>query len=130
MISGMEEFEKVRQDPNGFKRYFFNEDFDLYIWYRRKGGEISGFQLIYDKATVPRALTCIKGEGYRHNRIDGFDSRALVSVSPILVADGLLDTETLLERFRRHSRRVDPDIVDLVEKTIREYSPSKDDQSV
>ena len=126
----MEEFEKVRQDATGFKRYFYDEEFDLYVWYKRKGGDVTGLQLVYDKATEPRALTWIKGKGYRHNRIDGYDSRRYVSLAPVLVADGILDPGLILERFRIHSGGVDPDIVALVEEVLTAYNPLADDQSV
>ena len=126
----MQEFEKVRQDATGFKRYFYDDELDLYVWYTHEGGEITGFQLIYDKSADPRAFTWIKGKGYRHNRIDGYDSHRYVSLAPILVADGILDTGTILELFRMHSGGVDQNIIDLVEEMIRDYDPSKDDQSV
>lgn len=126
----MQEFDKVRQDPAGFKRYFYDNDFDLYVWYTRKEGDITGLQLIYDKATDPRALTWIKNKGYSHNRIDGYDSRSFVSLAPILVADGLFDTGAILDRFRLHSDGLPPDIVHLVEEKLKLYTPFKDDQSV
>jgi hypothetical protein len=66
----MQEYTNIRQDKSGFRRYFNDDDFDLYVWYDYRGGSITGFQLIYDKRITPRAITWIIGKGFRHNKTD------------------------------------------------------------
>jgi len=44
----LKEFKEVRQHDEGFRRYFFDEWFDLYLWYDKENGDLRGFQLVYD----------------------------------------------------------------------------------
>ena len=124
----MQEFENVGQDRTGYKRYFFDLDFDLFVWYELKGGPITGFQLVYDKKETPRAITWVKGKGFRHNKIDGYD--APFNLTPILVKDGVFDTKTIDDRFLEHSSGIDEDIKTLVYETLKQYDPKLDDQFI
>jgi hypothetical protein len=125
----MKEFERVRQDRNGYKRLFADEVFDLYVWYTKKKGSITGFQLVYEKWTNPRAFTWIEGKGYRHDRIDGYDSNRW-NLTPFLVADGRLDKNSIAERFLEHSRSIDKEIVALVYGTLLQYDPLRENHSI
>ena len=93
----MQEFENVQQDKAGFKRYSYDETFDLFVWYDNQGGNIVGFQLVYDENIVPRAITWLKDKGFRHNKIDGYDS-SYFNQTPILVKDGIFNIKAV-KRF-------------------------------
>jgi hypothetical protein len=125
----MQEFRKIRQDRSGFKRYFYDDTLDLYVWYDCQGGKITGFQLVYDKKTVPRALTWIKDKGFRHNKIEGDDSSYFIQ-TPILVADGIFNTKKVAELFLEHGKGIDEDISSLVLATVQQYDPNLDDQFI
>ena len=125
----MKEFERVRQDKKGYKRFFTDDLFDLYVWYTKKNGSITGFQLVYEKWTNPRAFTWLKDKGYRHDRIDGYDSNRW-NLTPILVANGYLDKKSIADKFFEHSKRIDKEIVTLVYRTLVDYDPEKGNQGI
>ena len=125
----MEEFETVRQDRTGFKRYFFDDSFDLYVLYDCQGGMITGFQLVYDKKATPRAITWIKDKGFRHNKVNGLDS-SYHNLTPLLVRDGVFDIQAISDSFREHSKRIDEEISSLVYSTLKHYDPRFDDQFI
>jgi len=125
----LKEFVKVRQDKNGYKRLFTDDIFDLCVWYNKKGGDITGFQLIYDKYNNTRAITWIKDQGYRHNKIDGYDSNRM-NMSPILVEDGIFKNKEITNLFLKHCDKIDKEIVDIVVKVIHKYDAKYDDQLI
>lgn len=125
----MEEFKNVRQDQSGFKRMFHDDTFDLFVWYDHEGGNIVGFQLVYGKDDLPRALTWLKDKGFRHNEVDGYDSHNF-NETPILVADGTFKTQAVNDLFLAHSDGIDEAISTFVYSTIRKYDPRLDDQSI
>ena len=125
----MQEYLRVRQDKGGFKRYFTDDQFDLFVWYTKRNGTVTGCQLVYDKWTGPKAFTWIKDKGYRHNRIDGYDSNRW-NLTPFLVADGYFDKEEIAHRFLEHSKGIEKEIVELVFRSIMDYDQNRDDQSI
>ena len=124
----MQEFKNVRQDEPGFKRYFCDDTFDLYVWYEHQGGEITGFQLVYDIVAVPRAITWIKGKGFRHNKIDGYDS-SYFNQTPILAKDGVFNVQAICDSFKIHCIGIDEDISSLVYNVLKQYDPEMDANS-
>ncbi len=124
----MVEFRNVRQDPDGFKRYFCDDTFDLFVWYDHPGGPITGFQLVYDKGANARAITWLKDKGFRHNKVEGDSS--YFNQTPILIKDGVFDSRGIHDLFLAHSQGVDVDITSLVASIIRRYDPKLDDQLV
>jgi hypothetical protein len=125
----VKEFENVRQDPDGYKRLFSDNDFDLYVWYDHQGGNLVGFQLVYDKASDPRAFTWILGKGFRHNRIDEGDGDYF-PMAPVLVPDGELRSGEIAGRVRAHGREVDSSIITMVCEVIEAYDPAMDNQLI
>jgi hypothetical protein len=115
------EIKNARQIPGEApRRWFTDGDFDLIVWLGRDG-QVSGFQLCYDKQTQERALTWKRGRGFLHERIDDGESPGRVKMSPILVPDGEFRKETVLERFRRESGQIDPALRRLVLDTLSRY---------
>lgn len=116
----MVEYERVRQEKDGYRRLFYDDQFDLYIWYPRKGGEISGFQLIYTSGSDKKALTWTAAHGFSHAGIDEGEDR-LVNRSPVLVQDGLFEYESVLARLSDRIQPVERTIRDFVISRIRQY---------
>jgi hypothetical protein len=118
----LKEFTEVSQQKNSFRRLFSDSYFDLYVWYDKKGGAITGFQLVYDKEHDPHCLTWVKNKGYWHNRIDdGEDAPGGPKKSPILVPDGTVEKEALVKKFSIASREIDADIAQLVIERLEKY---------
>jgi hypothetical protein len=118
----LKEVQKTRQiagEP--YRRWFNDETFDLIVWYEAKG-EIIGFQLCYRAWPDEKALTWLRGEGFSHNRIDQGESRPdHHKMTPILLPDGEFEAERVLEQFLAASSDLDPVVVDIVTRALKNY---------
>lgn len=107
----LREYEDVRQHEEGFRRYFFDDWFDLYVWYDEKGGTPKGFQLVYDKYEDPHSITWTTMDGCRHNKVDdGEDRPGAMKMTPILVPDGVFEKESVRGRFEKASGSLEPSV--------------------
>jgi hypothetical protein len=88
------------------KRWFADDYFDIIFWLDRDS-VISGFQLCYDKQRNERALTWIKGKGFRHDFIDGGEESPAKNRSPILMKDGDFPVAQVLDRFMTRSENME-----------------------
>ncbi len=115
------EQKKVRQfEADKIRRWFSDDYFDLIIWHGAQG-EITGFQLCYDKSCSERAFTWTRDEGYSHHKIDDGEQITRLKGSPILVSDGTFSVEAVSDKFREESRGIDPHIADFVYEKILGY---------
>jgi hypothetical protein len=116
------EYRRVRQiKGESFRRWFNSRDLDLIVWFDPRG-RISGFQLCYDQGSDQRALTWFRDKGYAHNRVDdGEDRPGGIKMTPILVADGVFERDRIVELFTAESAEIDPAVVELVGRKLREY---------
>lgn len=108
----LREYEQVRQlEGEGPRRWFGDADFDLILWYGEDAPEtLVGFQLCYDKRTDEHAVTWRLGGSVSHHRVDAGEGDPKANRSPILVADGPLPLERLIERFSEASADLDPQV--------------------
>ena len=115
------EIRGARQIPGeGFRRWFRDERFDLIVFYpSEKMAEICGFQLCYRKNDGERVLSWYKNRGYRHSRVDDGEVPYRGKMSPIFVKDGAFDADAVLADFGRAAEKVDPEIVAVVEKRVK-----------
>jgi len=116
----LNEFKTVRQDKNGFKRFFCSEKYDLYVWYDKEGGSIVGFQILYMKDADQKAFTWVKEEGYLHNTVDGWDS-SYFNETPILVPDGVFCKNLVLSDIEKEMENIEKEIKEFVLKKLIEY---------
>lgn len=116
------------QKKNSFRRFFTDDYFDLYIWYDKKGGNITGFQLCYDKAHNARALTWEVDKGFSHNKIDGADATGgIMKKSPILVPDGIFNKQRIALLFKKAGKLLEAEIFDLIYGKLLKYDNSNVD---
>ena len=118
------EFAGLSQEKKGFRRLFTDEYFDLYLWYEREGGALSGFQLCYDRSRDPHSLTCAAGGSCVHTRIDDGEGEGAMHYkgSPILVSDGVFEKNRVYDRFALASHTLDPAIRTLILDAIQTYA--------
>jgi hypothetical protein len=117
----------VRQRENeGYRRWFVNSEFDLIIWYDKKGGELYGFQLCYEKTKHEKAFTCTKEYTSSHKVRDAGTEIGIPHQSTGILKDdgGNISEETIL-RFKNESNNVEIAIRDLIIKRINEYNSLK-----
>jgi len=119
----LKEFRNVLQRPGEHqRRWFQSADEELIVWYEQDGS-IHGFQLCYDRVREERALTWINGKGYSHLKVDDGEIEPLIAKrTPILVTNGLFDSEAVLERFNSVAAALPLEIRALVSEKIRQYS--------
>ncbi len=119
----LREFTGVRQIPNdGYRRWFTDEEFDLFIWYEDSSqDEIVGFQLCYNKRGEQKALTWYRDKGYLHTAIDDGEASPLKNRTPILVADGMFPKDRVIELFRKAARNMEHELFELVETKLVDY---------
>ncbi len=119
----LKEMKHVRQiHGDGFRRWFTDEYFDLFVWFEDKHyKKMTGFQLCYDKVKNEHAITWTENKGFVHETVDDGESNASVNRTPILVSDGIFDYQTTAERFKKNSGDIDKDISDFVYKKILDY---------
>lgn len=110
---------RIAQAGGPVRRWFADDDLDLIVWFDTRS--ISGFQLCYDRRGNERALTWTRNEGYFHNRVDDGESAPTKNQTPILVADGSFDAETVTRAFRLHSKGMPTRIRKFVLNKLRGY---------
>jgi len=112
----------VRQiSGEGTRRWFRDDELDLIVWYR-EDGSIDGFQLCYGKLNRERALTFREPHSYQHHAIDDGEGPPLgPKMSPILVADGLVDIKRIEKLFSDRAANVPEDLADYVSDNILNY---------
>ena len=109
----LREIKNVRQHAEeGYRRWFVNDFFDLIVWYNK--GTVTGFQLCYDKTGNERSLTWNRDRGYSHNKIDDGEVTGHNKMTPILVADGLFDKNSIAEKFRSAGRGIDAELAAFI----------------
>jgi hypothetical protein len=124
----LREMSRVRQDPDEPARRWFADDyFDLIVW-MGPDGEISGFQLCYDKPGDERALTWQSKTGFQHNRVDSGDLQRPFKASPILITDGHFDAAAAARLFREHSTGMDKRVAEFILQQIGRYHPATEAQ--
>lgn len=117
----LNEIKNVKQFEDEGPRRWFNDDyFDLIVWYSHEG-EIEGFQLCYDKGHNERALTWRKTNGYSHDGIDDGEIAGEAKMTPVLVADGLFDKDSIGTRFLKAAKNIDPVVTGFVYDKIKIY---------
>lgn len=119
---GLTEIERPRQiagEPR--RRWFTSPDMDLIVWLD-DSRRATGFQLCYGKPLQERALTWWPEQGFRHHAVDDGSRGGLAHKNtPLLLADGTVDPEQLLARFRQASARLPADITALVTGALARY---------
>ena len=121
--SMLREIPLARQHPGEpRRRWFTSSSMDLFVWVDDTGRP-TGFQLCYDKKSREHALSWAEGKGFSNMAVDGGESRpARYKGSPILVADGAIDTHRILAEFRHEADSLPGEIVRMVEAKVAEMA--------
>ncbi len=118
----LREVSPVRQVANeNPRRWFSSSDMDLTVW-TGPDGDVSGFELCYDKEKDERALRWLRAAGFVHERVDDGEGRpGRFKGTPILVPDGTFDARAIAERFRNASSGIDRTVADFVYERLLAY---------
>jgi hypothetical protein len=92
----------TQYDTGKLRRWFHDDDFDLYTW-EDYSGELQGFQLCYAKRGKERALRWSPEAGYSHEGVDAPEDKPGRSMSALFVADGVFDAQIIGSIFENAS---------------------------
>lgn len=123
-MAGLSENRSVRQRPDeGHRRWFVNEFFDLILWYESARGQLTGFQLCYDRHAEERAFTWQRGKQSSHYVSSGTDEKGLLGfATAVLHGDAGPVPETVLHRLEEEQGELDDEILLMVVKRIKEFN--------
>ena len=121
-MSLLRELSNTRQVPGEpRRRWFCSAELDLIVWVDG-AEEPLGFQLCYDKLVGERALTWRAGRGFDHAAVDnGEGMPTKYKGTPILVADGLFDSNRVADAFRDASADLPKPIRTFVADALARY---------
>jgi len=115
----LKEFKKVRQiDGEHFRKWFHDNYFNLIIWYDQTS-EIIGFQLCYDIHQNEHAITWGFENGFRHELVDNGEQSVVKNMAPILIQDGKIPIDSVIENFAENNSEIDQDIFDYVMQRLK-----------
>lgn len=77
------EISGVSQPGPGLRRWFADEEMDLIVWYS-EAGEVSGFELCYDKSGAEHAFTWRRGGSLVHSAVDQGEALPTENRTPVL----------------------------------------------
>lgn len=120
----LREISNVRQiEGEPRRRWFSNANFDLYVW-QSADGEISAFQLAYDKQDDERIVSWQRDRGLTHAAVDGGEARrdGPFKGTPILVGDGDFDPTETITRLRIARGGLDSHIFAFVATTLANHT--------
>lgn len=115
----LREIKAVRQDdPTQTRRWFQDDYFDLFVWVTR-AGQVSAFQLGYDRSRRERALSWSTTRGFSHSRVDAGEDTPFQSRTPLLVPGGSCPVRTLLRELERRGGALEAPLRDFLLSKLR-----------
>jgi hypothetical protein len=110
-----------RKDGNrGFRRWFQDEYFDLYVWYDAADTPLA-FQLCYDRTRNEGAITWDDVAGFAHDRVDAREDSPKRAMTPILRAYGTPPYFRVYNRFLEASAACPPALREFLTAKLRAY---------
>jgi hypothetical protein len=110
----LKEYRNVKQEPQGRRRWFEDEDLELIVWYS-PAGSVTGFQICYEAEDGrERALTWRAGEGFDHARVDLGGTNPFKNLTPILLPDTAVPWVPITELVRSRSEPLEAELRELV----------------
>ena len=104
--------------------WFCDPEHDLFIWVDKNNHPIS-FQLsyrTYSEIYSEHIISWNKEKGFSHDKIDdGEHADGDYKMTPIMVPDGVFDSEKIAERFKSISTDIDEDIMSFVYQKLCDY---------
>jgi hypothetical protein len=122
-MSILREINRIQQPPGEPRRRWFDSpEMDLMVWYD-DCGQLTGFQLSYDKPVSEHSLSWRRDRGYEHLAVDDGESGAGMNYkeTPILIPDGYFDPNRLHRMFLSSSETMPAALVAFVSEKILAY---------
>ncbi|HET7157618.1 MAG TPA: hypothetical protein VFI62_01385 [Burkholderiales bacterium] len=121
----LREIANVKQNSANLRRRWLRDDyFDIFIW-QTPAGEFTSLQLCYDLPAYERVMVWRKGKGYSHHGIDSGEQVPLANRSPIMVADGVLPLETVIQEFNARSGELEPALKQFIDERLHGFAAAE-----
>ena len=103
------------------KRWFHDDDFDLYVWQSRDA-EVLELQLCYERGSHrERALTWKRGVGYAHYVVDSGEASPTERQTPLLYSGGRFGGWRIREKLVAAAAGLEPAIAAFVLDKVAEH---------
>ena len=103
------------------KRWFHDDDFDLYVW-QAPEGDVLELQLCYERGTSrERALTWKRGIGYANYTVDSGEANPTERSTPILIGGGQFGGWRIREKLVGAADSLEPEIAAFVLDKVAEH---------
>jgi hypothetical protein len=110
---------QLKGDPP--RRWFASPGADLIVWLR-DDGSLHGFQFCYDKEYDEHALTWMDACGYSHMAVDTGSAFGWGSGTPLLVPNGVVRADRVLELFQSEAVLLPPELARFVEEKLLAFA--------
>jgi hypothetical protein len=111
----------VQRNLERRKRWFHDDDFDLYVW-QAPDAQVLELQLCYERGTHrERALTWKRGMGYANYAVDSGEASPMARQTPMLVAGGRFGGWRIRERLVAAAGDLEPAIAAFVLDKVAEH---------
>ena len=118
----LREAKDVKQVPGeNRRRWFSSSDLDLTVW-TGDDGEVTGFELCYDRGKNERSLRWKRGAGFVHERVDDGEGRpGRHKATPVLVPNGALDVRRIHAAFLRECASLPEEVATYVRQALERH---------
>ncbi len=124
-MDALKEDLEVRQRPEeGYRRWYFNDFFDVILWYTNKGGEIIGFQVCYEKNTTEEKAYTYEFSTQSHHFVSSLNQPISLGNlgSALLQGDAGKIPLAVIERLKEESGELSPDELSLIQNQMQKFN--------
>ena len=117
----LNELHLTKYEPSGLrKRWFQDAYFDLFVW-QNACGQITSFQLCYDRQGEERVIVWDSQRGFEHLSVDDGEGLPSKNMSPVFSQYQLFSNRQLIKRFAQSSFPVAHDVRRFVIRKLRTF---------
>ena len=117
----LKEINKIKKnDGEENKRWFSDDFFDLMVW--QENGQISAFELSFNKADEEHSISWKKGGKLSHFRVDDGEKPGRLKQTPILITIHESGFRKIIKRFFEDSAEIDETISHFVLQILLQES--------
>lgn len=102
----------------GYKRWFQDDYFDLFVWQDFYNGEIISFQLCYDRAGRERVISWHHQRGFEHYRVDDGEQTPYKNMTPVFINESIFPYHEVLQNFIDNSDHIGQSIKVFIERKL------------
>ena len=115
----LKEIESVSQsEGTRLRRWFTDDDLDLYVWYEEDGSIIQ-FQICYDRGENEQALTWSADHGLFQASVDDGEGRIMkMKSTPVLTGQNIPDTERARELMIHRGQKLEHDLFEFIHAAL------------